>query len=103
MVQFFAVSVHLFASQKGSDSKIDNPYLRKCLGPILELVCRTYTDDQMEQRVKDISTELVDQFSGSLEKTFFITEFNRVQQSITRNRMERKMKSRLLAGTQEGQ
>ena len=54
------MSVHLFASQERSDGKIDNPYLRKCMGPILELVCRTYSDDQMEQRVKDISTELVD-------------------------------------------
>lgn len=64
---------------------------------------RTYSDEQIPQAVKDLSVELVDQLSAGLEKTFFITEFNRVQQSILRYRMERKMKDRLLVGTYEGQ
>jgi len=70
---------------------------------MLELVYRTYSDEQIPQAVKDLSVELVDQLSAGLEKTFFITEFNRVQQSILRYRMERKMKDRLLVGTYEGQ
>lgn len=70
--------------------------------PILELVYRTYTDTQMPQSVRTLSTELVDQLSNGLEKNFFIQEFKNVQQSIVRSRMDRKMKQRLLVGTQEG-
>ena len=80
IIQFFAVSVNLFASQPGRDpDSIDNDYMRHCIGPILELVYRTYSDEQIPQPIKDISTELVDQLSNGLEKNFFITEFNRVQ------------------------
>jgi len=57
----------------------------------------------MPNSVRTISTELVDQLSQGLEKTFFIAEFKNVQQSIVRGRMDRKMKQRLLVGTQEGQ
>ena len=59
IVNFFAVSVELFASLS-EDKKIDNPRLREVIGPILELVHRTFNDEQMEQKVRDISTELVD-------------------------------------------
>lgn len=73
------MSVKLFASQDSSTAdSIDNQYIRLCIGPILELVYRTYSDEQIPQTVKDISVELVDQLSAGLEKNFFITEFNRV-------------------------
>ena len=70
---------------------------------MLELVYRTYSDEQMLINVRTLSTELVDQLSNGLEKDFFITSFKNVQQSIVRGRMERKMKQRLLVGTAEGQ
>lgn len=43
VVQFFTVSVKLFEAE--NDGKSDNELLRSCLGPILELVYRTYTDE----------------------------------------------------------
>ena len=70
---------------------------------MLELIHRTYADEQMEQKVRDVSSEIVDLLSQNLEKGYFIAEFNRVKQEIQRNRMERKMKQKLLVGTQEGQ
>ena len=72
----------MFAAQHSSDGKIDNGLLRNCLGPMLELVHRTYSDEQMEQKVRDVSSELVDLFSQNLEKGYFIMEFNRVKQDI---------------------
>ena len=42
IVQFFTVSVQLFASQPASKGAIDNGLLRAALGPILELIYRTY-------------------------------------------------------------
>lgn len=45
IVQFFTVSVQLFSTLEGNEGKIDNGHLRKCLEPILELICRTYSDD----------------------------------------------------------
>jgi len=103
--------VRLFASQESSKaadttedkSSIDNELMRRCICPMLELVYRTYSDEQMLINVRTLSTELVDQLSNGLEKDFFITSFKNVQQSIVRGRMERKMKQRLLVGTAEGQ
>lgn len=43
---------------------------------MLELVYRTYTDDQMDPKVRDPSTELVDKLSESLNKDTFIKIFN---------------------------
>ena len=70
---------------------------------MLELVHRTYNDEQLEQSIRDISSQIVDKFSASLEKGFWISEFERVQQDIMRARVDRKMKTKLLAGTLKGQ
>ena len=70
---------------------------------MLELICRTYTDEQLPIVIRDISAELVDFMSASLDKDSFIKIFNEVQMHITKSRQDRKMKSRLLTGTQEGQ
>lgn len=43
---------------------------------MLELVYRTYTDDQLSAAVRDPSTELVDEMSASLDKDTFIKIFN---------------------------
>lgn len=72
------VSVKLFASQPSSTDKIDNPYLRNSLVPMLELVYRTYTDEKLEQSVRGLSTELVDHLSENLEKAFFVKTLNEV-------------------------
>ena len=78
IVQFFAVSVKLFASK--AQGRIDNRLLRGCLAPMLELLCRTYSDAQMSQSLRDLSTELIDELSSNLEKSYFVTTFNSVQQ-----------------------
>ena len=70
IVQFFSVSVKLFEAE--SDGKADNELVRMCINPILELVYRTYTDEQMTEEVKLLSTELVDTLAEKLEKAFFI-------------------------------
>ena len=74
IVQFFSVSVKLFEAESGG--KGDNELLRLCINPILELVYRTYTDEQMAEDVKVLSTELVDTLAEKLEKSFFIDQFN---------------------------
>ena len=102
IIQFFMVSIKLFASQPSSNETIDNQFLRNSLVPILELVCRTYTDDKMDQNIRSLSTELVDHLSDSLEKAFFVNTLNGVQQAIQKSRVERKMKQKLLYGTMEG-
>ena len=63
---------------------------------MLELVYRTYTDEQLKASVRDLSTELVDTMSNSLEKDVFITLFNQVQMAITQARSERKLKDKML-------
>lgn len=50
-----------------------------------------------------MSTEIIDTLSTAFEeKSFFITEYNKVQQNIIRIRTERKMKNKLLAATPAG-
>ena len=49
-----------------------------------------------------LSTELVDTLAEKLEKSYFIDQFNQVQQGIVKGRLERKAKQRLLIGTAEG-
>ena len=50
---------------------------------MLEFVYRTYTDEQLNSKVRDKSTELVDLMSSVLDKTEFVTLFNQVQSRIT--------------------
>jgi len=50
---------------------------------MLELIYRTYTDEQMVAAVRDPSTELVDKMSAALDKDNFIKIFNQVQMMIT--------------------
>ena len=69
---------------------------------MLELVYRTYTDEQLKAAVRDQSTELVDTMSNSLDKDVFITLFNQVQMAITQARTERKLKDKMLVTTQQG-
>jgi hypothetical protein len=57
--------------------------LEQCAGPMLELIYRTYTDDQLDPKVRDPSVELVDKLSESLNKDTFIKIFNSVQMAIT--------------------
>ena len=57
----------------------------------------------MTEEVKVLSTELVDTLAEKLEKSYFIDQFNQVQQGIVKGRLERKAKQRLLIGTAEGQ
>lgn len=45
---------------------------------MLKLVYRTYTDEQVDVEVKDLSTQIVDTFSENLEKKFFIQQFKEV-------------------------
>jgi hypothetical protein len=70
---------------------------------MLELVYRTYTDDQIPSSVKDPSTELVDQLSAKLDKDSFIKVYNDVQMQITRNRTDRKIKEKMLVTSEHGQ
>jgi hypothetical protein len=69
---------------------------------MLELVYRTYTDEQLPASVRDPSTELVDKMSDSLEKDVFIKIFNQVQMAITQARTERKIKEKMLVTNEEG-
>ena len=59
---------------------------------MLELVCRTLTDQNLPIAIRDISAELVDLLSASLDKDSFIRIFNEVQMQITKSRQERKIK-----------
>ena len=43
---------------------------------MLDLVYRTYSGEHMDDPVKELSTELVEEFSKSLDKDFFIEKFN---------------------------
>jgi len=77
--------------------------LEESSAAMLELVCRTLTDQNLPIAIRDISAVLVDLMSASLDKDSFIKIFNEVQMHITKSRQDRKIKSRLLYGTQEGQ
>ena len=74
IVQFYMVSVKLFEAE--CNGKVDNELLRICVGPILELIYRTYTDEQTPVDVRTLSTELVDSLGHNLEKSFFIDQFS---------------------------
>ena len=76
IVQFYTVSVKLFEAE--SEGKVDNELIRICIGPILELIYRTYTDEQIPADVRSLSTELVDTLGHTLEKSFFIEQFSQV-------------------------
>ena len=97
----YTVSVQLFEAQ--SEQKKDNELIRICIGPILELVYRTYTDEQLPANIRSLSTELIDTLSSNLEKSFFIEQYSKIQQGIVKGRQERKMKQKLFTGTAEGQ
>jgi hypothetical protein len=43
---------------------------------MLELIVRTYSDEQLSATVRDLSTELVDMMSDSLDKPVFLKLFN---------------------------
>ena len=66
---------------------------------MLEFICRTYSDDQLPITVRDLSTELIDMMSAGLNKNVFIKIFNDAQMTITKARQDRKMKSKIMAGT----
>ena len=76
IIQLYAVSVQLFEVQ--SEGKADNELIRICVGPILELVYRTYTDEQLPANIRSLSTELIDTLGSKLEKSFFIEQFSKV-------------------------
>jgi len=57
--------------------------LDECCPAMLELVYRTYTDEQLASSVKDLSTVLVDEMSNALSKEVFIKHFNATQMQIT--------------------
>jgi len=50
---------------------------------MLELVYRTYTDEQLAPSIRDLSTVLVDEMSSALSKEVFIKHFNATQMLIT--------------------
>ena len=79
IVQFFMVSIRLFATQPQSEDKVDNEFIRNTLVPILELVYRMYGDEKATPEVRDLSTELVDHLSSNLEKSYFVSTLNGVQ------------------------
>ena len=70
---------------------------------MLELVYRTYTDEQIATSVKDASTVLVDSMSAVLDKDVFIKIFNDTQMLITKSRTDRKIKEKMLVTSEEGQ
>ena len=95
LIQWYTVLATLLKEKEG--------WLESCTAPILELVYRTYTNDRLGGSVKDESTELIDFLSSSLDKDFFITRFNEVQQGISKNRADRRLKTKLSLGTEAGQ
>lgn len=69
---------------------------------MLELVYRTYTDEQIATSVKDASTVLVDSMSAVLDKDVFIKIFNDTQMLVTKSRTDRKIKEKMLVTSEEG-
>ena len=53
-----------------------NDILGEACSAMLELIVRTYSDEQMSAEVRDLSTELVDMMSEYLEKPVFLKLFN---------------------------
>jgi hypothetical protein len=81
----------------------DKPLLEASVSPMLKLVYRTYSDEQIHHDTKDLSIQIVDTFSEHLQKDVFLLKLKEVQQEITRTRSERKLREKLLVGTVEGQ
>lgn len=77
IVQFYQVALQLFedfCKQK------DNSHTRSVTEPILELVYRTYSDEQYkESKIKDISLEIVEYLSNNLDKNYFVQIYNEVK------------------------
>jgi hypothetical protein len=73
-------------------------------GPVLELVYRTYTDEQYEKgsSIKDLSIEIVETLQRDLDKPYFIEVYNNVKSSILQKRLDRKVKQKQLVATEEG-
>ena len=71
---------------------------------MLELVYRTYTDDQYPRGslVKDQSIELMELMQSNVDKPFFIETYNSVKQHIQDKRSARKMQQKQLVATAEG-
>ena len=65
-----------------------NDTLEKLCHPILELVYRTYTDDQYARGtpVKDLSIEIVELLQDNVSKPFFIETYGRVKNEIVQKR-----------------
>jgi hypothetical protein len=60
---------------------------------MLELVYRTYTDEQYsDSKVKELSLEVVDYFTNNLEKLFFVNIYKNVKDGINLKRNERRKK-----------
>lgn len=71
---------------------------------MLELVYRTYTDEQYAKGspIKDLSLEIVDLLQRDLDKPFFIETYNKIKGSILQKRLDRKLKTKQLVATEEG-
>jgi hypothetical protein len=98
ILQFFNVSLSLQPGDRGED------FMRLVCGPVLELVYRTYTDEQYAKgsSIKDLSLEIVESLQRDLDKPFFIEIYNNVKSSILQKRLDRKMKQKQLVATEEG-
>ena len=70
----------------------------------MELVYRTYTDEQYAKgsSIKDLSLEIVDSLQMDLDKPFFIETYNNVKAAILKKRLDRKQKMKQLVATEEG-
>jgi hypothetical protein len=97
VVQYFSAMLSIMVAANLSS------HIKASMSPMLKLVYRTYSDEQVDSEVKDLSTQIVDTFSAHLDKDDFIRQFNEVQQDITRARSERKLREKLMVGTVEGQ
>ena len=85
-------------------AKSQTKVVQAICAPVLELVYRTYTDEQYERGsvIKDQSIELVELLQSRLDKPFFIETFGAVKTSILQKRSARKAQQRQLVGTEEG-
>lgn len=78
--------------------------LEEVCGPMLELVYRTYTDDQYLRgsKVKDLSFEIVEFLQTHVDKPSFIETYSQVKTSILEKRNSRRMQHKQLVGSMEG-
>ena len=90
ILQFFNLSTQLLINKEAKE------VLKDVCGPMLELVYRTYTDDQYQRgsQVKDLSIEIVELLQNSVDKPFFIEKFGEIKGTILQKRSARKMKSK---------